>query len=620
VTGDQALVAALIGVCSFGLALLLMAGLWIFGLRVLEHFSRRRASFELIVALGHLRGRKSGYLKIMTLVVLLAITMANFTLPIVLSVMGGFGDDLKQKILDATAHILVDSERPDLDLPESPADVDFDRLAEQLVEFGDTKIVLMSAARDDAERTSIELERRGVDRTRVEIRVKHGTSRKGVRVAPADDERALRDFDSVAKRIAAIDGVTGVTPFIDADVMLASQTNIAAVVLKGVETKTMGEVINIGKIQSHGASRTEEESDEDQEVALAKALDYLDHPEKILPDVLAEQRRRLKQFLDESGIDAGLDAGGDDEDVGPEVGRPYHVAPDGGVSPLPPRPPPPPSPPGGELDPPADGEPQQTLPGVIVGRELAKTLRVFVGDEVNVVSPLGGMGPLGPIPKSRPFRSAGVFYSGMYQDDAKNAYVRLDVAQRFLGMEDRVSGLRIRVDDIEHAAGVAKLIKRELGPRYRVRPWEEVNANLFSALRLEKIAMFALYSIFFIICAFLIASTLTMMVLEKRRGIAVLKTLGASNLRLGAVFMLQGIVAGLVGTISGQIAAFVACVGLGTFVEIQPEVYYIPRLPVAIEPLEFATVAGLALLTAAVATVLPLAATVVLRPVDGLRL
>jgi lipoprotein-releasing system permease protein len=208
----------------------------------------------------------------------------------------------------------------------------------------------------------------------------------------------------------------------------------------------------------------------------------------------------------------------------------------------------------------------------------------------------------------------------MYQDDAKNAYVRLDVAQHFLGMEDRVSGLRIRVDDIEHAGLVAERIEHELGPRFRVRSWEDVNANLFSALRLEKIAMFALYSVFFIICAFLIASTLTMMVLEKRRGIAVLKTLGASNLRLGAVFMLQGVVAGVVGTISGQIAAFVACVALGRFVEIQPEVYYIDRLPVAIEPLEFATVAGLALLTAAVATVLPLAATVALRPVDGLRL
>jgi lipoprotein-releasing system permease protein len=246
-------------------------------------------------------------------------------------------------------------------------------------------------------------------------------------------------------------------------------------------------------------------------------------------------------------------------------------------------------------------------------------LRVFVGDEVNVVSPLGGMGPLGPIPKSRPYRVAGVFYSGMYQDDAKNAYVRLDVAQQFLGMEKTVTGLRIRVEDIEQAGAVAAEIQSILGSLYRVRSWEVVNANLFSALRLEKIAMFALYSVFFIICAFLIASTLTMMVLEKRRGIAVLKTLGASNGRLGTVFMLQGMVAGIVGTISGQVAAYVQCLALGTFVEIEPEVYYIDRLPVAIEPMEFATVAGFALLTAAVATVLPLAATVVLRPVDGLR-
>jgi len=207
----------------------------------------------------------------------------------------------------------------------------------------------------------------------------------------------------------------------------------------------------------------------------------------------------------------------------------------------------------------------------------------------------------------------------MYQDDAKNAYVRLDVAQRFLGMEGRVSGIRVKVEDIERADAVADRIQASLGPQYRVRPWDQVNANLFSALLLEKIAMFAVYTVFFIICAFLIASTLTMMVLEKRQGIAVLKTLGASNGRLGSVFMLQGIMAGVVGTISGQLAGLAICLALGSFVAIDPEVYYIDRLPVAIEASEFAAVAGVGLLTAMVATLLPLAATVLLRPVDGLR-
>ena len=598
-TGDQALVAALIGLCSFGLALGLMACLWIFGLKLLDRYSRRYASFELIVALGHLRGRKSGYLKIMTLVVLLAMTMANWTLPTVLSVMGGFGDDLKQKILDATAHILVDMARPDLSLPEHPAGSDYDRLVSELSTFPDSKVVVMSAVRDEASAVAGELEQRGVSADRIQVKVRRNTTRKGVRVVPAEDDRSLQDFHELAKQIESIDGVVGVTPFIDADVMLASQTNIAAVVLKGVDTSTMDKVIGLRETIKQGK------------------LSYLDHPERILPDVLAEQERRMKMFLDETadgGVHEVLDGGGQDL----ALGQPLTVTVDGDVEELVP-PPPPPLPPVVHSTGPEGGTEQQ-LPAVVVGRELAKTLRVFVGDEVNVVSPLGGMGPLGPIPKARSYRVAGVFFSGMYQDDAKNAYVRLDVAQHFLGMEDRVSGLRIRVEEIEEAGAIATKIRRELGPQYRVRPWEEVNANLFSALRLEKIAMFALYSVFFIICAFLIASTLTMMVLEKRRGIAVLKTLGASNVRLGTVFMLQGLVAGLVGTVSGQIAAFVQCLALGTFVKIQPEVYYIDQLPVAMEASEFASVAGLALLTAAAATVLPLAATVMLRPVEGLRL
>lgn len=597
-TGEQALRAALIGLCSFGLALGLMAGLWIVGLKILDRYSRQYASFELVVALGHLRGRKSGYLKIMTLVVLLAMTMANWTLPTVLSVMGGFGNDLKEKILDATAHVLVDAARPDLSLPERPAASDFDRLTKELRAFPESKVVVMSSARAEASKVAEELERRGVSEERLEVKVRRNSTRKGVRVVPAEDERSLRDYQDLAPRLAAIEGVTGVTPFIDADVMLASQTNIAAVVLKGVDTGSMDQVIGLRETMKQGD------------------LIYLDQPERILPDVLAEQDRRLKMFLEDAGIDRdgapyeAIDGGADEI----SLGQPINIGLDGGA--IMPPPPPPPSIRPTETE---GEESRDVLPAVIVGRELAKTLRVFVGDEVNVVSPLGGLGPLGPIPKARPYRVAGVFFSGMYQDDAKNAYVCLDVAQRFLGMEDRVSGLRIRVDDIEDAGSIAVQIRSELGQRYRVRPWEEVNANLFSALRLEKIAMFALYSVFFIICAFLIASTLTMMVLEKRRGIAVLKTLGASNTRLGAVFMLQGMVAGVVGTLSGQIAAFVQCLALGRFVEIQPEVYYIDRLPVAMEPVEFASVAGLALLTAAVATVLPLAATVVLRPVEGLR-
>ena len=139
----------------------------------------------------------------------------------------------------------------------------------------------------------------------------------------------------------------------------------------------------------------------------------------------------------------------------------------------------------------------EVLPAVIIGRELAKTLRGFVGDEVNVVSPLGGLGPLGPIPKARPFRVGGVFYSGMYQDDAKNAYVPLEVAQHFLGMEGRVSGLRVRVRDIEKAATNCRPAQTAAGLEATAFvPGRRSTPTSSARLRLEKIAMFALFSVF----------------------------------------------------------------------------------------------------------------------------
>lgn len=577
---------------GMALALVLVATLWTVGLDLFDRISVRITFFELIVALRHLRGRKSGYLKAMTVVVLLAMTMVNCSLPTVLSVMGGFGDDLKQKILAATAHVLIDAKRPDLSLPEEPADSDFDRVAAELQRFGDVNTIISAPSRAEAQRVFDELAERGLEPDRMELRVSRRATRRGVRISAANDDRAVSNYEALVKQIAREEGVLGVTPFIEAHVMVAAQTNIDTVILKGIDPATMDQVIGLRRTVKQGK------------------IAYLDFPERIMPDVADEQERRLRLLLDGEETDADVEDGAPEIDgaVDPtatEAEARSEGSQDGEVTDRP------------EREEPASG--RDVYPAVIVGRELAKTLRVFVGEEVNVVSPLGGMGPLGPIPKTRPFRVGGVFFSGMYQDDAKNAYVRLDVAQRFLGMEGRVSGIRVKVEEIEHADAVADRIQASLGPQYRVRAWDQVNANLFSALLLEKIAMFAVYTVFFIICAFLIASTLTMMVLEKRRGIAVLKTLGASNGRLGSIFMLQGIMAGVVGTIAGQVAGLAICLALGSFVAIDPEVYYIDRLPVAIEASEFAAVAGVGLLTAMAATLLPLAATVLLRPVDGLR-
>jgi lipoprotein-releasing system permease protein len=269
----------------------------------------------------------------------------------------------------------------------------------------------------------------------------------------------------------------------------------------------------------------------------------------------------------------------------------------------------------------APGRPERTLPGIVVGRELARSLRVFVGDQVNVVSPFGDLGPAGPQPKSRPFRVAAVFYSGMYEYDSKFAYLELAEAQRFFGSGDTVTGLELKVADVDAARSVMGRVVFTLGGwPYRAKDWGELNRSLFSALQMEKVVMAVILGFIVLVASFIIVATLIMLVLEKTKEIAVLKSMGAGVPSVMKIFVAEGVIIGAVGTAFGLILGYGTCLLIDRVgIPLDPEVYYISNLPVLIDPAQFGFAALGALLLSFLATIYPATKAARLRPVDGLR-
>jgi lipoprotein-releasing system permease protein len=266
--------------------------------------------------------------------------------------------------------------------------------------------------------------------------------------------------------------------------------------------------------------------------------------------------------------------------------------------------------------------PTDAYPGIVLGRELAKTLHVYVGDELTLVSPLGDLGPMGVLPKSRRFHVAAVFYSGMYEYDSSQAYVTLEVAQDFLDLQGRVTTLEVRVEDAERVGDVRASLAAVIKDRadLRVRDWKESNRNLFSALQLEKIATFVILSLAILVASFCIICTLLLMVTEKSKEIAVMKALGASDQTILRIFMSEGMMIGGIGTLLGVVTGLSGALGLLWFgVRLDPDVYYIDRLPISVDPLDFLIVALSALLITTLATLYPALAASRLRPVDGIR-
>jgi lipoprotein-releasing system permease protein len=478
---------------------------------VLDAFEGR--SFSSFVGARHVRATKSGFLTVISVLSMAGVAVSSCALCSVTSIMGGFGHDLKRKLLANNGHVVVDVTRPG--------------------GFGDWQ-------------KKLELTRGALARA----------------------------------------GGGAATPVVGGEAMASSASNTAGALVRGIDPDTIGDVIDLKDNILYG---------------------------------------RFAYFLAPTML---LDLPPDEIVGGSSAGEPYVHGPDFRNGP--------------------DTDPslreflksnEKVYPGVIIGKELARSLHVLVGDEISLLSPMGELGPMGMMPRSRKYRVAAVFYSGMYEYDATHAYVMLADAQSFFGMNadgtattvdgGHITQIDVRVPDPERVDPYGTAIAAALGGEdpnaakggvLRVRDWTEMNKGLFSALKLEKLATFVILSIAILVASFCIVCTLLLMVTEKGKEIAILKALGASDGAIMRIFMLEGMIIGGIGTAFGVSTALATCTGLSLFgIRLDPEVYYITRLPVNVSPFDYAMVALAAMLICTVSTIYPAFAASELRPVDGLR-
>lgn len=268
--------------------------------------------------------------------------------------------------------------------------------------------------------------------------------------------------------------------------------------------------------------------------------------------------------------------------------------------------------------------------GIILGKSLAASLGISIGDPVNVVSPVGGgVTPLGMAPRVKQFTVVGVFEAGMYEYDAGLAYISIPAAQTFFRMGKSVTGVEIKLDDIYQAPQVAGQMQEELRFPFYTRTWMEMNKNLFSALKLEKTVMFIILVMIVLVAAFGVVSTLTMLVMEKTREIAILKSMGATAAGIMRIFILDGVVIGAVGTLVGLLGGLVVTKNLDrivSFVErvfgidaFPGDVYFLDKLPHQINAPDVVVVVIVSLIISFLATLYPSWQASRLNPVDALR-
>ncbi|GAC1518800.1 MAG: hypothetical protein NVS3B10_20710 [Polyangiales bacterium] len=263
------------------------------------------------------------------------------------------------------------------------------------------------------------------------------------------------------------------------------------------------------------------------------------------------------------------------------------------------------------------------LPGVIIGKTLAKSLGVELGSRIRITSPAIGFSFTGSTraPIARQFRVVAIFEAGFDQYDSKLVYVDLFEAEAFYDQGDSVTGVEMRVSDIDHARKIRDEIDKLLNNGvYHVMDWEELNHPLFTALKIQQIGMSAVLALIIVVAAFTVIATLIMIVLDKRKEIAVLKAMGARDGAILRAFLYQGLIIGAIGTAIGLTIGYGLCKGLLIYgFPLDPKVYFISRLPVEVRPQEFLLTGVVAVLICLAATIVPALNAAAIRPAEGLR-
>jgi len=260
-------------------------------------------------------------------------------------------------------------------------------------------------------------------------------------------------------------------------------------------------------------------------------------------------------------------------------------------------------------------------PAMILGKEIAEQIGAQVGDSVLVTSPQGELTPLGLAPKYQRFRVAGIFHSGFYQYDAAMAFMRLSDAQRLFSEPDLLSVISFKVDDLDRAPEIGRAIEQTAGRGYMTTNWMEQNRELFRALKLEQVVTFIVIALIVLVAALNILIALTMMVMEKTRDIAVMMSFGVEPAQVRRIFLLQGFLISLIGTVLGLLLGYLAAWAGGHyhFIHLSAEVYSIDTLPFAPRVLDGVIVAAVSIGISLLATLYPSSAASRILPAEALR-
>jgi lipoprotein-releasing system permease protein len=525
-------------------------------------------AFPLDLALRYMRSKKSGFVSVGTLFASVGVCLGVAALATVMSVTGGFRAEFREKVLGVNAHVLV---------------------------------------------------------------LKYSSD--------------FREYRDVMEDLRDVPGVIGIAPFVINPMMVTHADKTATgVLLKGVDPERMPQVLDLPRHVSEGSIDGLRRQGAKPPERRRRSVDAFTTPTKkgkkrratVPPEEkhlsVLDEIEKLVEKDDAARADAGASRGGGPtaEDGGaPEEGLDFEsdapvgsIVPEGGYgSALPeddilPE----------EVDPDPcrDAEAVRRMPGIIVGVTLKKNLKLKIGDCVQVTSPTIGFSYSGGAvraPVAKQFRVIAAFDAGFDQYDSKLVYTDLFEAQDFYDSGDSVTGIEMKVGDIDQARPIARQIDELLSNAiYHTMDWEELNHGLFTALRIQQILMSLVLALIIVVAAFTVIATLIMVVLDKRKEIAVLKAMGASNGALLRAFLYQGAIIGVLGTVTGLALGLLVCKGLIVYgFPLDPKVYFISRLPVQVRPVEFALVGVFANLVCLVATVWPAMYAARLRPAEAFR-
>ncbi|MBZ0119391.1 MAG: ABC transporter permease [Sandaracinaceae bacterium] len=557
-------------VISIPLALVLLALVALFATR----------PYAVRIGWRYLRSKKRGTISVITVIAVTGVALGVAALVAVMSITSGFQEEFRNKVLGVNAHVLV---------------------------------------------------------------LKYGLD--------------FEEYRDVVQRAREMPEVAGAAPFLIHDMMLAHGDRVSGVLVKGVDPELMPTVLDLPSQMTQGSLRGLRRPG-----AAPPTL-----PEDLGQPLDTQEQRDLDRWLRGlAGADAGVEPGVEPS-VEPGVEPSVEPSVEPGVEPAV-EPPTPASPtdfievdtlpevevpstdqvnqalegplpelPDDDIETQIFREEQdllenatqqrtQDLPGIIVGATLASTLGIGVGDRVKVISPLSGLdtsmfGESAPSPTSIDFRVIGIFEAGFQEYDSRLVYVDLYECERFFDHGDSVTGVEIRLHDIDQAPSIARRLERVLGGGpYHTMDWQELNHNLFTALEIQKVMLSLVIATIIFVAAFNVIATLIMIVLEKKREIAILKAMGAGSFGMLLVFLLQGLLIGLLGTAIGLVLGGGICFYLERVeFPLDPHVYLIDHLPVRTSAWEFVQTVGITMWICLLATVVPSWWAARLLPVDGLR-